>query len=223
MARPKTSIHRRKVRQQKHRQKRISRVLTIGFSIVILVLIVVSLPFSTADPLSDERLLADPSTGAVDAPVSIVEYGDFGCPSCRAWHQAGIKDQLLAEYGDKIQFVWRDFPVITAQSPKAAEAGQCAFDQGKFWEFHDYMYEQAISLKKSDLKSYAQDLGLDSELFNQCLDSGKNKEKVDQNLDLAFKAGFRGTPSFTVNGQGLVGPPSYDVLKNIIEQILSEQ
>ena len=77
---------------------------------------------------------------------------------------------MLAEYGDQVQFVWRDFPIITAQSPKAAEAGQCAFDQGKFWEYHDYLFERANSLSVSDLKAYAREVGLDGEQFDQCLD-----------------------------------------------------
>ena len=70
------------------------------------------------------------------APVTIVEYADFGCPACWEWHKRVFLDQLRAKYGDQIRFVWRDFPVITLLSPKAAEAGQCAHEQNKFWEFH---------------------------------------------------------------------------------------
>jgi protein-disulfide isomerase len=131
--------------------------------------------------------------------------------------------KILAEYGDKVQFVWRDFPVITAQSPKAAEAGQCAFDQGKFWEYHDYLFEKATSLNVSELKAYAKQIGLDTKQFNQCLDSGQDKAKVDHDLQLALDLAFPGTPGFVVNGQKLAGPPMHETLKGIVDQILAAQ
>ena len=74
----------------------------------------------------------DPSLGPASAPVTLIEYGDFGCTTCRAWEKAGVLKAVRQKYGDKLHFVWRDFPVITADSPKAAEAGRCAYDQKKF-------------------------------------------------------------------------------------------
>jgi protein-disulfide isomerase len=154
--------------------------------------------------------------------VVITEYADFGCPACRAWHNAGIVEQVIAAYGDQVQFVWKDFPVITAQSPKAAEAGQCAFDQGKFWEYHDVLFENASALGVSNLKGYAAQIGLDSEAFNACLDSGQNRAKVEQSLNEAQREyGFPGTPSFLVNGKKLVGPPTFETLKSMIDSILA--
>jgi protein-disulfide isomerase len=130
-------------------------------------------------------------------------------------------DQVRATYGDQVQFVWKDFPVITAQSPKAAEAGQCAFDQGKFWEYHDLLYEQAYSLSVTDLKTYAAQIGLDTEKFAQCLDSGQNRAKVERSLNEALREyGFPGTPSFLVNDKKLVGPPTFETLKSMIDAIL---
>lgn len=224
MAKSKASGYQSKVQQQKQRQKQLNRNLSIGIvAIVVVALIVVSWPKPEAKPLTAERLEMDPTLGPADAPVTIIEYADFGCPSCRVWHQAGVRDQMEAEYGDQVQFVWRDFPIITAQSPKAAEAGQCAFDQGKFWEYHDYLFEQASSLNVSDLKEYAKQVGLDSKEFNKCLDSGQDKAKVDHDLNLAYRQGFPGTPGFVVNGQKLAGPPTYPTLKAIIDQILVAQ
>jgi protein-disulfide isomerase len=224
MAEPKPSKYKRKVQQQKQRQKRLNRSLSIGIAtIVVLVLIAVSWPRPEPEALPATRLGADPALGAADAPVVIVEYGDFGCTSCRVWHQAGIRDKILSEYGDKVVFVWRDFPVITAQSPKAAEAGQCAFDQAKFWEFHDYIYDHASSISVPDLKKYARELGMDGQQFDQCLDSGQNKAKVDQNLEQAYRLGFPGTPGFLVNEQKLPGPPMYATLKGIIDEALATQ
>jgi protein-disulfide isomerase len=224
MAKKKASIYKRKVQQQKQRQKQLNRYLSIGIAAVVVVaLIIVSWPKPEAKPLTEARLESDPALGPSNAPVTIVEYGDFGCSSCKIWHQAGVRNQVEAEYGERVQFVWRDFPVITAQSPKAAEAGQCAFDQGMFWEFHDYVYEQGGSLGVSDLKEYAKQIGLDSKQFNNCLDSGQNKAKVDHDLNLAYRLGFPGTPGFVVNGQKLAGPPTYVTLKGIIDEILVAQ
>lgn len=166
-------------------------------------------------------VLDDPTFGSESARVTIVEYGDFGCTTCKAWFQAAIKEQVLLEYGGDVRFVWRDFPVITAQSPKAAEAGQCAHEQGKFWDYHNLLYYYAPKLNVDDLKSYAAQMGLDSGQFDECLDSGKYQAAVASDLQDALQRGFRGTPTFLINDQVLVGPPSYGVLKQRIDAILS--
>lgn len=220
MPKPNSTSYQQKVQQR----KQLNRNLSIGIAAaVVLALIVAAWPKPEPAPLPATRLGTDPALGAPDAPVVIVEYGDFGCTTCRAWHQAGVRDQILAEYGDKVVFVWRDFPIITAQSPKAAEAGQCAFDQNKFWEFHDYVYDHATSLSVADLKKYAREIGLDGEQFDQCLDSGRDKAKVDQSLEQAYRYGFPGAPGFVVNDQKLPGPPMYATLKGIVDNILAAQ
>lgn len=174
-------------------------------------------PRPSALEVPEARLADDPVVGGTNALVTIEEFGDFGCPSCRVWHQAGIQERILAKYGDRVKFVWRDFPVITSQSPKAAEAAQCAYDQGEFWEYHDLLFERSPALSVSALKAYAVELGFDENAFTACLDSGQHKATVERDLREAINLGFRGTPSFVVNGQRLVGPPSYDTLQSIIE------
>ena len=164
---------------------------------------------------------SDPSLGPVSAPVTLIEYGDFGCTTCRAWEKAGVLKAAIQEYGDQLHFVWRDFPVITAQSPKAAEAGRCAYDQGKFWDYHDLLYQKAPALSVAELKTYAGQLGLDTAVFNQCLDYGQHKGTVDAETQAAFQLGFRGTPSFLLNGQPLVGPPSLAYLEQLVNQDLA--
>jgi protein-disulfide isomerase len=153
--------------------------------------------------------------------VTIIEYGDFGCPTCRGWEQAGVLKQLVAAYGDQVHFVWKDYPIITAQSPQAAEAGQCAFDQSKFWNYHDLLYAKAPALSISDLKSYAAQLGLNTAQFNQCLDSEQDKAKIDQSMAEARGYGFIGTPAFVVNGQKIIGPASFAQFKSMIDPILA--
>ncbi len=170
---------------------------------------------------SGVRKTEDPSMGAADARVTIIEYGDFGCPTCRAWEQTGTREKLLREYGNSVRFVWKDFPIITPESPKAAEAAQCAFDQGKFWEYHDLLYQNAPSLGLGDLKKYAVELGLNAVEFNRCLDSGEYAAKVHQSLQEAYQRGFSATPSFLINGQKMIGPPSFDAFKQRIDGFLS--
>ena len=189
-------------------------------AIAVTGLIVFSLTRPQASSLSAARLASDPALGPESAKVTIIEYGDFGCTTCRAWEKAGVLKQVVAMYGDKVHFVWRDFPVITAQSPKAAEAGQCAFDQGKFWEYHDLLYAKAPALSISDLKAYATQLGLDGARFDQCLDSSQDKAKVDQSLDEGHQYDFPGTPSFVINNQKFVGPLSFEQIKAIVDPLL---
>src|ERR1044071_3836919 len=112
-------------------------ILTTVGLIVLLVAIVLAIrkpemPHATA--MLDRP---NPQIGPKEAPVTIVEFGDYGCSSCLIWAAAGIRKQLLDKYGDKVRFVWADFPVVTLESAKAAEAGRCAEDQGKFWEYQD--------------------------------------------------------------------------------------
>jgi protein-disulfide isomerase len=166
-------------------------------------------------------LSQDPSLGPLDAPVTIVEYGDFGCITCLGWERAGVRNQILANYSGKVRFFWRDFPVITPQSPKVAQAAQCAFVQGKFWPYHDLLYQKAPALSISNLKQYAADLGLNTAQFNQCLDSGQQQAKVTASTQAAYKLHFVGTPSFTVNNQPVVGPQSYTYFSSLIDKILA--
>ena len=156
--------------------------------------------------------------GPADAPVRVVEFGDFGCPSCRAWHNAGIKQQLQAEFGDQVAFEFRHFPVITAQSPKAAEAGQCAAEQDAFWAYHDYIYESTPqgALAVTDLKRYAAAIGLEQEAFDACLDSGKYRDFIVREQQTAVALGARGTPSFFINGK-----PVFFTYDNLAAEIRS--
>lgn len=210
---------RARAQEKRQQSKRNRMLLMIGGG----VLVVAILAFATWQQTGGNKALPaesvpDPFLGAEAGVVEIVEYGDLGCSACRAWHNAGIREQLVADYGDQVRFVWRDFPVITPDSPKAAQAAQCAGAQGQFWDYHDYVYEEGGSLKTSALKSYATAIGLDENEFNTCLDQGQMANKVQANEQAARRLGLRGTPGFSVNGQPLPAPPSYDQLAALIEQ-----
>ena len=178
-------------------------------AVIVVALLVVGGLFAIGAARNGERpaaaadVPAANSQGPADAPVNIVEFGDFGCPSCRAWHNSGVKERLQAEFGDQIRFTFRHLPVITLQSPKAAEAAQCAAEQDAFWQYHDYLYEQVApgQLAPAQLKQYAAALELDSQAFDSCLDSGRYEAYVQQDKQDALDMGARGTPSFFVNGQ----------------------
>lgn len=204
------SATRKRIQQRRQTVKRRTRLTQISIALVgIMILSSFAYSYITRpEPIqiSQERLLDNPSRGAENPVVTLVEFGDFGCPSCRGWHEAGIFDEFLEEFSDKLQIVWRDLPIITTNSPKAAEAGQCAYDQGMFWEFHDVAFSNAPSLDANSLKNYAQQINLDMQKFNQCIDSGTHVETVNFDWQEAIKFGLRGTPSFLINGQPVLGP-----------------
>lgn len=210
-------------------KKRISVQKYFPLSILAIGLIVVAVILSNNPNQKEsvETTVPESSTlrvqGSAEALVTITEFADFGCITCKAWHQFGIKEQVLEKYGDQVRFIWRDFPVITVDSPLAAEAGFCAHDQGKFWEYHDVLYQNAPALKANNLKQYAAEIELDTQIFDQCLDSGQHTADVEKELQEALSFGFRGAPSFLVNGQRLIGPPSFEQLSTIIDDIILNQ
>jgi len=211
---------RRRAIQQKKQQSR--WLIGAGVAIVLAMVIYFTWQETSLSNPPDVITAADPAIGPESAPVEIVEYADFGCPACRGWHNAGIREQILAAFGDQVRFVWKDFPVITPQSPQAAEAGQCAAAQGKFWEFHDLVYEQFAGLEPDALLGYASRIGLDLAIFTQCLERRVMRPKVQANEQEARRLGLRGTPGFAINGQPLPAPPSFDQLAALIQQELAQ-
>ena len=174
---------------------------------------------STANPAPMD---AAPAFGPKNAPVTIVEYSDFGCPSCVFWYKLGVLDQLRQKYGDQIRFVWRDYPVITLLSPDAAEAGQCANEQGKFWEFHDAVFEHDGNIQASDLKSYATAVGLNMSQFNECVSSHHYRSRVNAEQQEAFGYGYNGAPFFILNDKWIIhGAQQLPVFTKVIDSLLA--
>lgn len=172
-------------------------------------------------PTSAAPMQAAPALGPQNAPVTIIEYADFGCPSCWAWYKSGVLDQLRAKYGDQIRFVWRDYAVITLLSPQAAEAGQCANAQGRFWQFHDAVYNNNGTIDATALKTYAAEAGLNMTQFNTCVSSHRFKDRVLAEQTEAFTHGYNGAPFFLVNGQPLIGPAHLSDFSALIDPLLS--
>lgn len=164
----------------------------------------------------------DPARGPDDARVTVIEFADFQCPYCGRFHSQTLP-LILKEYGDRIRFVYRDFP-LTASHPfaqKAAEASECADDQGKFWDYHDVLYLNQGALDRASLSRYAQNLGLDTAAFDDCVDSGEHAGEVANDLQAGTTAGVRGTPAFYVNGQLIAGAQPFATFKAAIDAALA--
>lgn len=200
-----------------------NRTTLILFGIIGgLILIALAFPKAQYPEVSTERLADDPSLGAADAVVTIIEYGDYACEGCALWHHSGVLDQILTRYDGQVRFVWRDNARISPASKQAAIAAQCAYDQGKFWEYHNLLFENPEGFSNEALKNYAQILGLNTADFDRCLDENRYYNKVLHNMKQAGEHGFSFTPAFTVNGEVIIGPPAESVLVEIIETILQE-
>ena len=165
----------------------------------------------------------DPSWGPEDAPVTIVEFSDFQCPFCSRFFSQTYP-QIKQEYEGQVRFVYRDFPLTSLHenAQKAAEASECANEQGKFWDYHDMLFNNQAALDVASLKGYASQLGLDSTAFDQCLDSGKYTEEVQKDYQEGVSYGVTGTPAFFINGVSLIGAQPYANFKAAIDAALQE-
>ncbi|MBI1969641.1 DsbA family protein [Candidatus Woesearchaeota archaeon] len=166
----------------------------------------------------------DPSRGDKSAPVTMIEFSDFQCPFCgRFWSQT--LPQIEQEYikTGKVKFVYRDFPLdaIHPNARPAAEAAECADEQGKFWEFHDKIFQNQQQLSVENYKKWAAELGLNAEKFNGCVDSKKYAEEVSKDLADATAAGGTGTPYFLINGKPLTGAQPFAAFKAAIDAELA--
>jgi protein-disulfide isomerase len=137
-----------------------------------------------------------------NAAVTVVEYGDLECPACRAaWTL--IDQPMLQQYGTQIRFQFKQFPLTSIHpfAMEAAEASECAADQGKFWEFVDSDYTHQDQLSSQSLQDWAQQLNLDMSLFGRCTKSHIKRKAILAEYDEGTKLGVQGTPTFFVNGQ----------------------
>lgn len=160
--------------------------------------------------------------GNKDAKVTLVEFSDFECPFCSR-HEPTMT-QALAEYKDNIRVIYKHFPLesIHPQARPAAEASECAAEQGKFWEFHDELFANQDKLDSSYYGEIAKQLGLDTNKFNSCVTAGKGKAKVDADYQQGIQAGVQGTPQTFVNGVGVSGAIPYASLKTQIDAAFAQ-
>jgi len=201
-------------------------VIAITLAVLVLLYLVYTIAVKTINILSldgnqntantNVATIDDPYKGGSKAKVVIVEFADFECPYC--FQEFPIVRQIIETYGDEIKFIFRDFPIPEhANAQKAAEAGECAHEQGKFWQMHDIMYINHDKLDVASLKSYAKQIGLDTDRFDKCLDADKYKQEVDDDFADGISAGVTGTPTFFINGQKVEGAIPLDFFKQAID------
>jgi protein-disulfide isomerase len=164
----------------------------------------------------------DPALGPAAAPVTIVEYGDFECPICK--ESVPILKQLRTLYPGQVRFVYRDFPLASHPHARpAAEAAQCAFEQGAFWPYHDALFAEAPELKSLEHLKLAQQLRLNAEEFADCLTSDRPKAAVTKDLTEAQRLGINATPTFFVNGRYMGGYQTLEALREMVDRALAAQ
>jgi protein-disulfide isomerase len=171
-------------------------------------------------PIVDVSAADAPFKGPRDAPITIVEFSDFQCTECKS--VLNVLNQVVERYPDKVKLAFRDFPIanIHPHAEKAAEAAHCAADQGKFWEFHDLLFDKQDTIPTTDVADYAKALGLEIPTFQACVDGRKYQEKVERNYAAGVKAGVSGTPAFFINGRLLSGAQPFEAFKMVIDEEL---
>jgi len=161
-----------------------------------------------------------PSKGPETAPIEMIEFSDFQCPYCESAFPT--VNQVLSTYGDRIHFTYRHYPLaIHPRARPAAEASQCAAEQGKFWPFHDKLFGDQSKLGDEDFKQYAVQLGLNAAQFNACVDSHKYSAEIENDIHAGDEAGVSGTPAFYINGRMLSGAQPFEAFKSVIEEELN--
>ena len=159
--------------------------------------------------------------GPEDAPITIVEFGDFQCPFCRRWHEE-VYEPLLALYPGQIRVVYRHLPLISIHPDAfpAAEAAMCAGEQGAFWQYHEKLFSSE-TLGSQVYTQYAQELSLDMNAFEACLTEHRYQEAIQTDSDFAINLGISSTPTFFINGLALVGAQPLDAFKQVIDKELA--
>ena len=175
----------------------------------------------------------DPAKGSVFAPITIIIFGDFQCPysaKLNGWVRTDkgfgydetqdIIKRLSKKYGNRIRFVYRDFPLrkIHPYALEAAEAAECAHAQGSFWEYHDKLYQNIYRINNNTLNEFAAEIGLDMTTFDECLDSGRMEEEILSDIEDGLSAGVRGTPTTFINGVKIVGAKRIELFEEVIDK-----
>lgn len=170
-----------------------------------------------ADPVDPER---DHIRGPDDAPVTLVEYGDFECPYCG--QAEPVIRQLLEQFGSELRYVFRHLPLVEVHphAQEAAEAAEAAAAWGKFWQMHDLLFQHQDALTMQDLVRYAAELGLDVERFREKLNKRRYAPRVARDVDSADQSGVTGTPTFFVNGRRYHGAFDLDSLTALVRSAL---
>lgn len=174
----------------------------------------------SAEVAEKQRAGDGPSFGPADAKVAIVEYSDFECPFCS--RAAAAVKQLKERYGDKVRFVFRQYPLpMHSNAQVAAEASLAAHAQGKFWALHDAMFENQRALDRASLEGYAEKAGLDMGKFKKDLDDKKYADVVKADMKLGEEIGVSGTPTMIVGTKRVANPSDFASISKIVDAELT--
>lgn len=167
-----------------------------------------------------------PVKGDKNAKVTVIEFADFQCPFCEKFFTQ-TEPSLIKDYADKgkIKFAFRNWAFLGQESTYAAQGAECANEQGKFWEYHDYLYshqgqENSGTFNKDKLEGFAPSIGLDADKFRNCLETDKYAEKVKEDYTAGQGAGVNGTPATFVNGILISGAVPYATFQQAIDTAL---
>jgi protein-disulfide isomerase len=161
----------------------------------------------------------NPSIGPADAPVQIVEFGDFRCGFCKRFHDE-TRAAILERYTGRVRLIFRDYPILGQSSIDSANAAECADDQGKFWEYQDLLYANQASLVRDTFIAHAQTLGMDVAAFTTCYDEQRHQAEILADYRAGEALGVGGTPTFFINGRPLIGAQPIDAFANLIDEEL---
>jgi protein-disulfide isomerase len=161
--------------------------------------------------------------GEMNAPVTLVEFGDFNCGYCARWAKETLP-QINEKYiqTGQVRMAYVHYPILGADSMTAAQATECAAEQDSFWDYHNLLYaNQGIGFTPANLAKLAGELGLDTSIFETCLENFTDMTSLENDVRLAQIMGVRGTPAFLINGVPLAGAYPYEEFERIIEGVLA--
>lgn len=178
---------------------------------------------SLTDPNSRFEVTASSEyfRGGAEATVEIIEFGDFNCGFCGRFHKETY-GRIAETYGDQVRFVYRDFPILAETSVTAALAARCAGEQGRFWEYHDLLFEnQGVFNQNGAFAGFAEQLELDMDEFNTCVEEQRYLSGVVADYQFAQQLGIRGTPAFFINGRPISGAQPFENFAEVIDEELA--
>lgn len=226
---------RRRSRQQRLGISTAQILIVVGVAVLAVALLVIlninRLQIGPGTELAYETGITpegEPFKGSADAPLQLVEYSDFLCSHCGNF--ADTLDKVSPDYIEtgKLRVIFRNFAFLTPQSVQAAQASECALDQGadKFWQYHDLLFSKRgtglTAYSRPRLETYARQIGLDLAAFRSCLDSGVKAGKVQADLDEGRSQGVEGTPTWFLNGQMLSGELPENQLRQLLDSKLPQ-
>jgi len=201
-----------------------AKIVTVISILVVTIGLIALIQLNTSTDAPVQGLTADPVRGDAAATVMIEEYSDFQCPACKQFYPT-LK-QILQEFPGQVKLVYNDFPLRTIHpnGAAAAEAGQCAFAQDAFWEYHDLLFQrQSVWSPELELDpiftGYAVELGLDEATFSACLASDSTVASITEDEAEANQASVNSTPTIFVNGERMIGPSYDDLRAKVAEQL----